>query len=452
MKSFKTFLTERMQKNDIIDLYIIMTMPEPAEEDNKYNAQQILQNSKANIIKEIETILLKELRHFSSQSKYEMLYIKPDSQYSAWAKNLGKNIFGIDMPYKILDKKLEKTASVLQKKLGDEEYEKDNEITIAELAQLTGLPWTIDAVVNAFNKMPWDGGYGGRSWATIAEQAKKLIQSSPVDLVKNIDRFVDYVHNTGPVLTKFKGSNEGWLLYLLDLKQHTKNIRELIPYASYEVRKLFGDIMWRQFMMEQGFPGAEDVNNTSMIKKFVKNYLKKGAQTTVTQRAAAVIYALNKQPYETVKNIIQSLDPNERKRLDLLTIEDIEEMRESGIDKNELNKYAETYVNIVADEYIDKFKKEAKDIIKMENYHAQFKKLYSFTYNMEDEIYDIILSVGLNEENIIERITNNIINILKLYDKYGAKQMLTRAKAILKTNDNLYKDVYILDQIIKKYV
>jgi len=256
--NFKThfLLSEAINKTDIVDLYIVMTMPEPMDERYQYTAKEVFEKVKNHITVEIQSILLRELRHMNP----------------TWGKTLtGKQIFGVNLDNTTMIEGLNKTYNILKNQFsyeGSHKYE-NTEITIDWLAKATGLPWTIDAVINMFNKSDWDGGYGGENWGKLASEAKKLLNAGPADMLKQLDRFVDFVHNNGAVINKFRGFKDGWLQFILDLKQHATNIRDLIPYASYDVRSLFKDPAWRLFMSQVPGKGAAE-SDDAIIELFIK--------------------------------------------------------------------------------------------------------------------------------------------------------------------------------------
>lgn len=256
--NFKKYflLSEEIKQPDIIDLYIMMAMPDP--EDPKYRAiyDDAFKKSSNEIKLEIQNIVLRELRHAQ-----DMADVYDDEAL--------KSLF----PNHDLDPYAIRSSLIMLRKL----WSRKKELSIEEFASMTGVPWTIDSIIRAFYKLDWSYMYGGKNWAKIAEQAKNLLDAGPADIVKALDRFVDFVHNTGAVANKFKGYDAGWLNYILDIKAQSKNIRELIPYASYEVRQLFRDPAWRQAMMSS-HPGlgAEESDQVivDMFRKYVPKILK----------------------------------------------------------------------------------------------------------------------------------------------------------------------------------
>ena len=95
-----------------------------------------------------------------------------------------------------------------------------------------------------FRKMRWKALYGGKKWAEIAE-AYVLLNKSPqtnAQLQVAIDHAYDLQHNTGTVLNKVKtyyNKNDiNWLKKALDFKANLKNVYELLPKCSSDMRKL----------------------------------------------------------------------------------------------------------------------------------------------------------------------------------------------------------------------
>ena len=287
------FLTEKIAKSDIIDAYIIMSMPSPDDPANAFTADEISKQHSRTIINEIESIIVRELRHTDNQtSTWKTLTDYGEElkgvNYEPFANDYdyrdiinylrreSKKIFGVVIQPKQFIEGLEDSMGYLQKTYSNN-YKKQRETNVIELAEASGLPWTLEAIEKVFKNWEWDTAYGGQNWATITNQAIKLQQGSQGDFFKRLDRFIDYVHNTGHVANKFQGYEEGWLNFILDLKAQALNIRELIPYASRDVQKLFKDSSWRQMLNKIPGMGAAETNDATIavIQKYMDEFVKR---------------------------------------------------------------------------------------------------------------------------------------------------------------------------------
>jgi len=299
-------IKEYINKTDIIDLYILMSMPTPMEDHNKFIRDEVVKKTRSSIQGEIENVILREMRHLFNESQeyadgvseiysndFYQDYKKPyiydwDGDYTkdgepgpippAMEKNLQilfKKMFGIPKAdVGDVYHRLKQTETYLHKIFGHS-YSGSNkkETSSGDLSYETGLPWTMENTANIFSNLKWYGGFGGKAWGRIANQAAGLRNASPGEFFPLMDRFVDMVHNNGTIMNKFKGYHEGWLMFILDLKQQATNIRDLIPYASKDVKKLFRDPAWRLMMIKIPGMGAQEGGQETIINLFNK-YMK----------------------------------------------------------------------------------------------------------------------------------------------------------------------------------
>jgi hypothetical protein len=253
-------LTERVEKTDIIDLYVMMAMgpPEDPAYLDIYN-QKFLEASQ-HIKDEIEHILLREVRHVLSKTT-EMSKLLNDfrsqtsdiiKRYELITSLLNYNSVSTEQAAREFVYSLEKLKSMFT-------YgEHQKEVTFKKATRETGISWNINLVYNMFNNLIWYIDYGGKAWAQITQEAAKVLTENNVtQLVSSVDRFIDYVHNTGSILNKFAGSYDGWFNFILDLKAQSQNIRELMPFTSYEIRSMMRDPAWRLGMFQQPGIGAD---------------------------------------------------------------------------------------------------------------------------------------------------------------------------------------------------
>jgi hypothetical protein len=266
------FLLEDIQRTDIIDLYIILSMPTIEDPAANFIAQQVVQETSGRILKEAETTVLRELRHMNEESNLRYLYSSMHeynfslnetalpNYMSKLGKDLGLPPFSKQTvsQWKALGTALDKARKWLIA-----QARRKREMTLEELNAATGYRFSYDFIAKLFRKGGWSYEYGGPKWAAIADAVNNLKTSSKKMFVFNLDRLVDLVHNSGSILIKFRTYDRGWLTYLLDLKQHAINIGELIPHASPEVRKLFASQEWRQTKSQM--PGGNETAGLERI-------------------------------------------------------------------------------------------------------------------------------------------------------------------------------------------
>jgi hypothetical protein len=287
------FLTERVEKTDIIDLYVMMAMglPEDPAYLDIYN-QKFLEASQ-HIKDEIQYILLREVRHaLTWTNEFNDLLVMVDDminnkinikidnadikdirdKYNLVIKKLDTNlnpIVGLDSDY-IIDAANNLTISldILDRYM---DRARPKEITFKNASIKTKFMWNINVIYNMFNNLTWHTDYGGKAWAQITQEAAKVLAENNVtQLVSSVDRFIDYVHNTGSVANKFAGAKDGWFNFILDLKAQSQNIRELMPFTSYEIRSMMRDPAWRLGMFQQ--PGIGADKSDKVIENLLRKY------------------------------------------------------------------------------------------------------------------------------------------------------------------------------------
>jgi hypothetical protein len=113
---------------------------------------------------------------------------------------------------------------------------------------VSGMKWI-------FNNLEWSNDYGGAAWADICDGWLRLYNAkSKKDLYVAIDHIYDLQHNNGSVLDKVKSFLKkepddddpeygtsftiNWLIQALDFKRDIKNIKELLPVCSNDMKKL----------------------------------------------------------------------------------------------------------------------------------------------------------------------------------------------------------------------
>ena len=98
----------------------------------------------------------------------------------------------------------------------------------------------IRGAYDAFSKKnKWDRQYGGEPWQNICKAWERLSAAKNYNEISvAVDHVYDLQHNTGFALNKIPEYNGSWIKSSLDHKAQAKNIRELIPFCSSDMKKL----------------------------------------------------------------------------------------------------------------------------------------------------------------------------------------------------------------------
>lgn len=282
----ESLLLEMVGKTDIVDLYIILALPKLEHPAHDFVAQEVVKETSGRILSECEHVVLRELRHFTSMStlgefsnetesfkriakvkdltEYEedgwLDYIDEYTEEIGEELGLPKLMPQTAMQWANFATALNKAGKYLR--IGAKN--KKVEMSIEALNKASGYNFNYAFIGRLFEHGGWDDAYGGYKWTAVAQAVDNLKTSSRGKFIFYLDRLVDLVHNTGSVLNKFRSYKQGWLTYILDLKQHAINLNELIPYASPRVRKLFTTPEWRFFKMNM--PGG---NETAGVERIV---------------------------------------------------------------------------------------------------------------------------------------------------------------------------------------
>lgn len=288
--SFKEYLLqEKIERTDIIDLYILTSMPELEDEANRFIKQEILNKVIHNIEEEAQSVVIREFRYFfEGRDGSKLLWL---DEFSPSIKNNSSKLLNkinqeffrgmYDDNFIELLRGLNKTSSYLDRRFDFLDKYGERLVTLEMLRDKTGLPWTMEIIIDAFNhkKWGWEASYGGPGWQAAAIAVNNLLTSPPSKMLYFLDRLIDFVHNTGPIANKFALYSGGWLNFLLDLKAQSKNVKELIPYASRDVQKMFSDSAWVKFFHEFRSLGAGESNEAiknillkTIIQLSKKNY------------------------------------------------------------------------------------------------------------------------------------------------------------------------------------
>ncbi len=98
----------------------------------------------------------------------------------------------------------------------------------------------VKQTIEAFDQRNgWELDYGGKAWQDICEAWIMLHEADNFNTISvAIDHIYDLQHNTGFVLNKIPEYKESWVEKALNHKARVKDIRELFPYCSSDMRKL----------------------------------------------------------------------------------------------------------------------------------------------------------------------------------------------------------------------
>ena len=134
-------------------------------------------------------------------------------------------------------------------------------------------PKFMKIAIDGFSNMKWDIGYGGDGWSEIAKSWFLLDKAkSTNDKIIAIDHAYDLQHNTDTIFNKIDayykdGPSMGykWIKHALDFKKNIKNIWELYPKVSSDVKSLTGYIA-----KDKGYGTLEDFLKKSKKIKIPK--------------------------------------------------------------------------------------------------------------------------------------------------------------------------------------
>lgn len=250
MKLNELVLLEQLSKQNIIDIYILMSMPDLADRASQFISKEVLNRIRNNVVEELTTIIIGEVQHAADEciSIYNLYYGElTEKELNEAAKHISKALFGKEFSAGSL---MEAFFDVLASNEGSFVYEGAKPIkTLEDLKKATELPWTLGAIEKLFSKLDWMEEFGGPLWAEITRYLQEITRSSEKQFMLLFDRLTDIIHNSGSLLRKFKIARSitsyDELRALLDLKQEAASPRALARYASPQIRKLFRRGEWR---------------------------------------------------------------------------------------------------------------------------------------------------------------------------------------------------------------
>lgn len=173
----------------------------------------------------------------------------------------------------------------------------------------------VECINYLYGVVPWDGSYGGKAWAKIADAYLKLAQaSSPAEKTVYIDHAYDLQHNTGSVFTKVRGyykdSSMSWLSNGLDWKRDATDVRGFYDKVSSSLKPV---VAW--VAKNQHGTTMEDYVSPETIARMEAEAIRaadKAVEDKIQQAAANPPIML---PKENIQFRIASIGTSNRKAL-----------------------------------------------------------------------------------------------------------------------------------------
>lgn len=238
--SFQMFvLNEDLNHTLLNDIYSMATVPPDTEGYGdrlyKLTTEEILQRFQKEAWPEILDILSREFLHVMETDEFsfaDSYKFKPESEMDAEDCQRLIEVLGLkDL------KQLRSFGNGLQELL--EYREEETPVGFEDIQKVfksIGANFTLRVMIDSFERLSWQSEFGGKAWVDITKAALKigesLNQKGFAVFYKAVDHFVDLAHNTNSVLDKFKGYDEGWLFYWVDLKRYSKSVYDLKPVSK----------------------------------------------------------------------------------------------------------------------------------------------------------------------------------------------------------------------------
>jgi hypothetical protein len=325
--SLQTFILQEDLNHTLLnDIYVMASAPNTTEEYGqrlqKITADDILRRFQTEAWPEILDILTREFLHImdSDAADVERLEsvlgingVKQLRSFGNMMHNLNDPV-GEDVPVGFAN--------------------------VQEIFKQLKSSFTLHTMINAFEQLSWQPEYGGEAWADITKAVLKigeaLNQKSFTPFYKALDHFVDLAHNTNSVLDKFKGYDERWLFYWVDLKRYSKSVYDLNPisksvkeYLKVSRQDIPQQLRQRtpakQNLYEVLLRGKQFLNELSLNDHNFNIHHLKGSSTTDD----AVLTTLKRNRI-SIQMLIQTMQQ---------IIENVETRKETLIEQQERNNY-----------------------------------------------------------------------------------------------------------------
>lgn len=240
--SLQTFILQEDLNHTLLnDIYVMASAPNTTEEYGqrlqKITADDILRRFQTEAWPEILDILTREFMHIVETDEFQLMDAAGD-EYGGMDSDAAdverlESVLGIGGV-----EQLRSFRSQMDDLVGDA-FDEDvpvGFVDVQEIFKRLKSSFTLHTMINAFEHLSWEPVYGGEAWADIAKAVLKIGETMNQKnfgyFYKALDHFVDLAHNTNSVLDKFKGYNERWLFYWVDLKRYSKSVYDLNPISK----------------------------------------------------------------------------------------------------------------------------------------------------------------------------------------------------------------------------
>ena len=284
-------ILEYTRPKNITDLYLIMTMPEPSSKAGKFITKEIVTQTRNDIQKEMEGIVLGELSHWADMTREGELLteylneVDNEGEDSEEAEDFLHDLNQNNTLKKLMDKtganrkydhhwlNLGHALSASYKFSKHQDVQGFDEY-FDYVKRHYNIKMTPGIIEWVYNQLGWDSDYGGPPWAKITKAVTELREASGAQFL--FDRTIDLVHNTGSLLDKFRESDK--IKPILDIKAHAIDPRELYKHSSRDIQRLFRDPNWQKYYYAHVHPHVVDI--PGRLTKGRKTAVQKSLRTT----------------------------------------------------------------------------------------------------------------------------------------------------------------------------
>ncbi len=239
--SLQTYIFQEDLNHTLLnDIYVMASAPNSTAEYGvrlqKLTTDEIMQRFQHEAWPEILDILAREFFHIMVTDEFQLMDAAGDEYGNEESDKDDierlEQVLGIDGHRQL--RSFGNQMSQLS-----ENYDEDIPIGFKDIHAIFkqhNASFTLSTMIKAFEQLSWEPEYGGEAWAEITKAVlvigEALNQKSFNRFYKALDHFVDLAHNTNSVLDKFKGYDERWLFYWVDLKRYSKSVYDLTPVSK----------------------------------------------------------------------------------------------------------------------------------------------------------------------------------------------------------------------------